>query len=192
MPARIGRQFGEYRVIGELIAFGIKHAAQVQAVGRGGDAGKGAFFHGQKFSYPADRLFACANRDQAAGDITDHVMQKRIRGDVHDHAIAFAVHVDEMHLPKRAFGLAALRPERGKIVVADQVLRGLMHQAGIQVGIAPGRLRRRQGRFDRPVQDDVAVEARDRAVARMKVADRGLGPEDTHIVRQMGVAAHDP
>lgn len=161
-------------------------------MGRGGDAGKGAFFDCQQFPYPVGGLLARADRDQAAGDITHHVMQKRIRGDVHDHTIAFAVHVDEMHLPKRAFGLAALRPERGKIVVADQVLRGLMHQAGIQRGITPGRLCRRQGRFDRPVQDDVAVEARNCAVARMKVADRGLGPENPHIVGQMGVAAHNP
>jgi len=192
VPLRIRRQFAEDWVISELVAFRIKNAAQIQAVGRGGDAGQGALLDVQQFPCPVDRLLAGPDRDQGAGDIADHVVQKRIRGDVHDHPVALAVHLDEMHLPKRALGLAALGAERGKIVVADQVLRGLMHKVCVQRRMAPGRLRRGQRRFDRPVQDDVAVEARDRAVARVKVADRRFGPEDAHAVGQVGVAAHDP
>ena len=119
MPSRIGRQFGEDRVIGEFIAFGIKNAAQVKAAGRGGDAGQGAFFDGLQLPCPVDRLLARAYCDQAAGDVADHVVQKRIGGDVHDDFIAFAVDVDEMHLPKGALGLATLRAKRGKIVMAD-------------------------------------------------------------------------
>lgn len=92
----------------------------MQAIGRRGRGGLGPVLDVQQLFGPGHRLLIQADVHQHSGDVSDHVMQKRIGADVDNDQLLLAINLDEMHHAIGAKRLATLGAERGKIVLADQ------------------------------------------------------------------------
>ncbi|MNS89901.1 hypothetical protein D3C72_1239320 [compost metagenome] len=69
---------------------------------------------------------------QAANDIPHHMMYKGIRFDVHHHIRAITTDVNVHHVSPRGARLALNRTKRGKVIFAEQLLRGTVHTLCIQ------------------------------------------------------------
>src|SRR4029079_4326605 len=165
---------------------------QVQALGAEGRRAARAVARLEQRLYPPGRLRALADVDERADDVAHHVLQPCVGAEREIEALAAPLDRDRV---KRAYWiprLALRRAERGEIVLAEKPGRGSAHGLDIERGMMPARVARGERRAHAAIQEDVAVGARARAVARMKFRIHRLRPQYGHRLRQQRVDAAHP
>src|SRR3546814_7527527 len=70
--------------------------------------------------------------DLHAGNVSHHVMQERVGGDGQDHQLAMPPHRDLVQIAHGGARLALRGTKRREVMLADQILRGLVHALFIQ------------------------------------------------------------
>ncbi len=113
---------------------------QVQTIGGRGFGASAAISSNEKFLNPFCRPAPLTYRQQRAGDIAYHMVEKCIGPDLEYHEIATPRDINELHIAHRRARLARSRAKSTEILLTQQYLRGLVHDAGIQGTTMPGDL----------------------------------------------------
>lgn len=76
-------------------------------------------FRGKNVAHLIRRSLVHADFDERADNISDHVMQIRIRANVYPHQRFFLLHMQAENRANRGFRAARRRLKRGEIMTAD-------------------------------------------------------------------------
>ena len=111
------------------------------------------------------------------------MVQEGIGRQFDDDTVILPAHPQKMHDALRTFRLATLGTEGGEIMVADQMIRRLLHFHLVQRIEAPSHLGTLQGRFHRAVEDDIAIIAGDGTVTGMEARVHFPRPQHSNVIR---------
>ena len=137
-------------------------------------------------------MLSLADVDQRADDVAHHVVQEGIRADGDCDAAPAAFNIEKVHRPHGAFGLALARPERAEVMLADKIPRRVAHRTDVERRVHPAHMACLQGGTHRAIDQQVAIGARTRRIARMEILRHVLRPEHRHRVRQQSIHAAHP
>lgn len=146
----------------------------------------------QHLARPIRLLAPTAYFHQDTRNIPDHMLQKGIRLDVQNDETMVTSHLQPHDFPERRFGLATRSTERSEIVLAKQVLPGLVHAVDIKGQTCVGQLAGQDRGFDLAVENHVLIAPGQGRKASMEVVIDGSRPAHPHRWRQHAVGAAQP
>ncbi len=102
-------------------------------------------------------LLPGSNGHQGAGNISDHMVQKRIGLNINYDEFPFSGYVNCLEKTNGGSGLATCGTKGGKVVLSFQRLCGLVHCLRIQWPEGPADLAAQDTRSHRVIVDNVAI-----------------------------------
>ena len=102
-------------------------------------------------------MLALADVDQRADDVAHHMVQERVRAQHEVDARAARLDLERVKRAHRRLRLALGGAERGEVVLADEVRRGLPHLRRIERQVKPAQPGRAEPRPHVAVEELIAV-----------------------------------
>ena len=170
----------------------ILNVNQIQAGGRCSLGRHRAIAPLQHLGYPFARPATVTDRHQGAGNISHHVMQKRIGLNFEYDQITASTDIDKLHVSHRRTRLTGSGAKCAEILLAQQCLCRFVHRRRIERTAMPGQLPLHQCGAYLGIGDDIAVAPRQRRKAGMKVTVNRDCPVDAYRLREAGVTSHHP
>ncbi len=146
----------------------------------------------QCFRHPRHRATPGTDGDQAAYQISDHMMQEAVGGKLEFYQSAVAQHRGTTHFTHWRGGLTFCRPETAEILGAQQTARSLGHRMVIEGRMMPPHPTAGQSRTHTMVEQQIPVVPAGRREARMKGFHHRMCPEHGNRPRQVCIHATHP
>lgn len=135
---------------------------------------------------------AAPHSHQRASDIAHHMVQKGIGANFNYHQSALAKNPHLFDATIGGAGLAAGSAEGGKIIFTQKPLGGAVHGVGVEGFAPPGHQATENAGGHRFVANHIAIGARQRGKAGVKIAGHPANPMQAHPFRQATVRPLEP